>query len=73
MSEFDAMVNGPILRTHRARVIALLRHFREQGYTLEHCAHRQRLRLKRSTLEKYCRLGSIAFPDYVPMKMREKH
>ena len=43
MSEFDAVLNGPILRTHTNRVVALLRHFKEQGRTLRDCTDPRRL------------------------------
>lgn len=72
MSEMDAVVNGPMLRTHKNRVVALLRHFRSQGRTLEECSHRQRLGLGLSTLKKYCRDAGVSFPDYTPLHMRKK-
>lgn len=56
----------------RDKIIALLRHFQALGYTLEACCDPRRLNLSERTLEKYCRRGRIAFPDYVPMVMREK-
>lgn len=72
MSEMDAVINGPILRTHTNKVVALLRHFKSQGRTLEECTHRQRLGLKLGTLKKYCRDAGVSFSDYTPLDMRKK-
>lgn len=43
MSEIDAVVNGPVLRTHKNRVVALLRHFKDQGRTLKDCKEELRV------------------------------
>ena len=72
MSEMDAVMEGPLLRTHKNRVLALLRHFKDQGRTLEECTHRQRLGLKRKTLEKYCRDAGLSFSDYQPAEKSQR-
>lgn len=53
---------------HRERMIELLRRFAAQGKTLEWCTGRLVMRRSRKTLERYCRLGGIEFPDYKPRK-----
>lgn len=72
MSEIDEVVNGPMLRTHTARVVALLRHFKDQGRTLRECSDRRRLGMKIKTLQKYCRNAGLSFPDYTPLQQMKQ-
>lgn len=59
-------------RNHKDRVGELLRHFQQGGLTLEKCADARHLDRAMSTLKGYARELNLAFPDYIPMHMREK-
>lgn len=56
----------------RDKMIEILRHFRNKGIPLSVCADSKHLNRSLSTLQGYCREGSIAFPDYTPYDMRSE-
>lgn len=65
--ELFKLADGPIIGpSHRNRMDALLRHFCEQGRTLEECTDSRRLGRAVSTLKPYARRLGLAFIDYLP-------
>ncbi len=57
---------------HREKMFTLLRHFASIKLPLTKAADEQHLNRSVDTLKAYCREGAIAFPDYIPIFMREK-
>jgi hypothetical protein len=50
----------------------LFRRLHEKGLTIAQCADRRVMNRAVSTLQGYARKFDLAFPDYVPMKLRPK-
>lgn len=51
---------------------ALLRRLHEKGLTLAQCADKRIMKRSVGTLQKYARQFDLAFPDYIPQKLRPK-
>lgn len=51
---------------------ALLRRLHEKGLTLAQCADHRIMRRSLGVLKKYARRFDLAFPDYVPRKLKPK-
>lgn len=61
-----------MLTDHRSKIDALMRHFHKAGLALETVCDKRHLARASSTVKKYARELALAFPDYVPMSLREK-
>lgn len=69
----NEIADGPrISGQHAALTEALMRRLAEKGATLEHLASRRMMNRSLRTLKEHARTYEIAFPDYVPMKLRPK-
>lgn len=61
-----------LVRNHADLTEFLFRRLHEKGLTIAQCADRRVMNRARSTLERYARQFDLAFPDYVPMRLRQK-
>lgn len=68
----DAISRIPAGLSHEDKMIELLRYFSETGKTLAFCAGSRALNRAEVTLKRYCRMGGVAFPDYVPIALRDE-
>lgn len=66
------VANGPRLGGFAAVTEALMRRFAEKGFTLEQLSDRRMMNRSVRTLQEHAREFELAFPDYVPMKLRPK-
>lgn len=58
---------------HWERVEELLKLYSGRGVTLKHLVGPKYFGVKLDTLKAYCRDFGVAFPDYVPRKLKPKN
>lgn len=66
------IAGGPRLNGHSHLTKELMQRLAEKGLTLAMCAGPQMMNRSLGTLQGHARKYKIAFPDYVPMKLRRK-
>jgi hypothetical protein len=66
------MLDGPMLRTHGARMETLMLHFHRLQVPIAVCASPGYLARKPKTLKAYARRLGLAFPDYTPRPKKKK-
>lgn len=66
------VASGPMVGSYTSLTKQLMMRLAEKGCTLEHLADRRMMNRSLSTLKRRAREFEIAFPDYVPMRLRKK-
>lgn len=66
------IANGPHLGGHAGITEMLMRRLHEKGLSLEELCDRRVMKRSLRTLQRYARQFELAFPDYVPAKLRPK-
>lgn len=62
--------SGPRLGNHQRRLEAIMRHFHAAGLSLAIAGDKRHLDRAQTTMRKYCNDYSLAFSDWIPLKMR---
>lgn len=68
----NEVANGPRVGSHEALTEALMRRLHEKGLRLADLASDKMMSRSLSTLQMRARRYDLAFPDYVPMRLRPK-